>query len=456
MDIPRQSDFRTTAIASGLVECDDLDAAEATLRGAGLRGPITSAQIAEMLVDEGRINRWQAEQLLAGRSRFNLGPYQIIDSIGQGGMGQVFRAEHTVMGRIVAVKVLPRHRSTPEAIYSFQREIRAQAQLDHENLVRALDAGHDGNVHYLITEYVPGTDLRRLVRRAGPLQIGAATSIVCQAARGLGHAHDRGLIHRDVKPGNVLVTPDGRAKVSDLGLASNFATDEIDIASDKIVGTADYLSPEQIMTPDRMTPTSDIYSLGCTLYYALTGKVPFPGGSPRDKARAHCHLQPIDPRRLNPELSGELVDVIADMMAKSPADRPQSTGEVIAALAPWQSATPVELTSDRLPAIKMTPARTPAAASYGNDGGNLSDTQPSFTIPRRSDLTEGDDSASQGSLGTVPVVAADEDTLADIPANQRGLARFDWFGLPPLVVGLIALAIFAGLVCLAAAIWQPI
>ena len=331
--ISSPTEFRTAAMASGLVERVDLDEAEASLRAAGLRGPISGQHLAEALVDLDRINRWQAEQLLAGRSRFNLGPYQIIDSIGQGGMGQVFRAEHTVMGRIVAVKVLPRHRSSPEAIHSFQREIRAQAQLDHENLVRALDAGHDGNVHYLVTEYVPGTDLRRLVRRAGPLHLDAAVSIIVQAARGLGHAHWRGLIHRDVKPGNVLVTPDGRAKVSDLGLASNFDTEAVDVESDKIVGTADYLSPEQIMSPERMTPASDIYSLGCTLYYAVTGKVPFPVGTPRDKARAHCRSQPIDPRRLNPSLSVDFADVIADMMAKDPAERIASTDEVIARLA---------------------------------------------------------------------------------------------------------------------------
>ena len=198
----------------------------------------------------GRLNRWQAEQLRAGRTKFNLGPYQIIDSIGQGGMGQVFKAEHTVMGRVVAVKVLPRSRSTPEAIQNFSREIRAQAQLDHENLVRAYDAGHDGNVHFLVTEYVPGTDLRRLIRGQGLLPMNTAASIITQAARGLEHAHNRGLIHRDVKPGNLLVTPEGRCKVSDLGLAGYFQdSDQADVYGGKVVGTADYWCPSKSPRP---------------------------------------------------------------------------------------------------------------------------------------------------------------------------------------------------------------
>ncbi len=150
---------------------------------------VDDAQLAAKLVELGRLNRWQAEQLKVGRAKFNLGPYQVIDSIGQGGMGQVFKAEHRLMGRIVAIKVLPRHRSTPDAVASFTREIRAQAQFDHQNLVRAFDAGHDGNVYFLVTEYVPGADLRKLVRAHGKLSMQDAATIISQAACGLGHAH---------------------------------------------------------------------------------------------------------------------------------------------------------------------------------------------------------------------------------------------------------------------------
>jgi len=336
-----RSPFQQCALASGLLTEQDLDEARRSVRWSGGDEPDTAAppsdqQLADRLVDMGRLNAWQARQLLDGLTKFNLGPYWIVDSLGQGGMGQVFKAEHGVLGRVVAVKVLPRNRSTPEAITNFTNEIRALARLDHDKLVRALDAGHDGNVYYLVTEYVPGADLRKLVRRDGPLSMEKAASLVYQVAEGLQHAHGQGLVHRDVKPGNVLVTPEGVAKLSDLGLAGPLGGDaEKDPRFGKIVGTADYISPDHVATPWDPTPAWDIYSLGCTLYYAVTGKVPFPGGSTADKARAHCELRPLDPRRLNPHLSTEFVDLMADMMAKEPAQRIASAAEVMARLEPW-------------------------------------------------------------------------------------------------------------------------
>ena len=249
-------------------------------------------------------------------------------------MGQVFKAVHEMLGRESAVKVLPLHKTTPEAIENFRREIRAQAKLDHPNLVRAFDAGEDGNVHYLVVEYVPGTDLRRLVRSKGKLTVQQAANIVKQAAEGLTHAHERNLIHRDIKPGNILVTPDGVSKLSDLGLAF-YLNDATDPRAGKIVGTADYLSPEQIRTPNHITSASDIYSLGCTLYYSVTGKVPFPGGTPKSKARRHLEETPWHPRRFNEEVSDDFVDLIGDMMEKDPKERIQSAKEVAERLAPW-------------------------------------------------------------------------------------------------------------------------
>jgi serine/threonine protein kinase len=302
----------------------------------------TDVELSDRLVERGVLNAWQAKQLLDGRSKFTLGPYRIVDSLGQGGMGHVYKAMD-VLGREVAIKVLPRDRSTPEAIANFNREIQALASLSHPKLVRALDAGYDGNVYYLVTEFVPGSDLRKLVRRLGPLSVESAASVISQVAEGLQHAHDQNMVHRDVKPGNVLVTPDGEAKLSDLGLAGPIYADsaamrravEQDPRFGKIVGTADYLSPDHIKSPWNPTPAWDIYSLGCTLYYAVTGKVPFPGGTTADKARAHLELRPLDPRRLNHQLSDPFVDVLADMMAKEPAQRVASATQVIERLAPW-------------------------------------------------------------------------------------------------------------------------
>jgi len=336
------SSFRRHALASGLVSADQMYEAEQVLRAStathptSVHGADADDRLAAQLVAMGQLNPWQVEQLKRGRTKFNLGPYRVIDSIGQGGMGQVFRAEHIMMGRTVAIKVLPRYKSTPAAIASFTREIRAQAQMDHENLVRAFDAGHDGNVYFLVTEYVPGNDLRKFVRMRGRLSMAEAATIVSQAAVGLGHAHERGLIHRDVKPGNLLVTTTGHTKVSDLGLAGFMGDDdEEDPRWGKVVGTADYLAPEQIVTPKDITAACDVYSLGCTLYYAVTGKVPFPGGTVREKARRHCEEAPLNPKRINPDLSDEFVEVVASMMDKNPISRTQSMQDVVERLKPW-------------------------------------------------------------------------------------------------------------------------
>lgn len=338
--------FEQCAIASGLLAQEQIDAARAGVRWSDENepdpgGPPSDRRLADRLVEMNLLNAWQAKQLLDGRTKFNLGPYQIIDSIGQGGMGQVFKARHGKIGRVVAVKVLPHDKATPEAAANFTREIRALAGLDHPKLVAALDAGQDGSVLYLVTEYVPGMDLHKLVREGGPLDVRTAASIISQVAEGLQYAHAQGVVHRDVKPGNVLVSPDGEAKLSDLGLSGSLNEDaESDPRHGKIVGTADYLSPDQVRDPWNPTPGWDIYSLGCTLYYAVTGKVPFPGGTTADKARAHCELRPLDPRRLNPRLGADFVDVMADMMAKEPSQRIATAGEVIARMAPFPTPTP--------------------------------------------------------------------------------------------------------------------
>jgi len=356
--------FRNAAILSGLVAQAQLDVAEEELREdaleIGSEGELSDETLANKLVDTGVITRYQADQMLTGRNKLNLGPYLVTDFIGQGGMGQVFKAVHNVMGRECAVKILPVHKSTPEAIANFTREIRTQAKLDHPNLVRAYDAGQDGSVHYLVTEFVPGTDLRRLIRSDGPLTMQQAAFVIMQAARGLHHAHQSDLIHRDVKPGNILVTPEGIAKVSDLGLAGFMNEGDADPRAGKIVGTADYLSPEQIRNPHEVSNVSDVYSLGCTLYYAITGKVPFPGGTPNSKAQRHLAETPWHPKRFNPDISEEFVEVIADMMEKDPASRIPSAAEVAARLEPW--ATEVGVSPAPLTKSPWTPPPLPTGA----------------------------------------------------------------------------------------------
>jgi serine/threonine protein kinase len=384
------SNFRDTALASELVTEEQWrnalrELAKSHDGESSISAAPSEKKIAQQLVEMKIISAYQADQLLTGRTKLNLGPYLITDWIGQGGMGQVFKAEHEMLGRESAVKVLPLHKTTPEAIENFRREIRAQAKLDHPNLVRAFDAGEDGNVHYLVVEYIPGTDLRRLVRSKGKLSVQQAANIVKQSAEGLAHAHERDLIHRDIKPGNILVTPDGVSKLSDLGLAF-YLNDATDPRAGKIVGTADYLSPEQIRTPQHITSASDIYSLGCTLYYAVTGKVPFPGGTPKSKARRHLEETPWHPRRFNEEVSDDFVDLIGDMMEKDPKERIQSAEEVAERLAPWAADdSPLlrEEMGDR-PRWMPAPIGAPDGQDTDPDGGvpetgmhEISDTSPS-------------------------------------------------------------------------------
>ncbi len=354
--MPSKSVFRESLVLSGLMARQELDRIEQQLRDAHADN-YSDELLSEELIRRGVITQYQAMQLRQGRTKLNLGPYLVTDYIDKGGMGQVYKAVHKVMGRVVAVKVLPLYKSTPEAIETFMREIRLQAQLDHLNLVRAFDAGQDGRVHYLVTEYVPGTDLRRLVRSQGPLSMRSAAKIILQAANGLAYAHARGLIHRDIKPGNILVTPEGHVKVSDLGLAG-FIHEAGQNTKGRIVGTPDYVAPELIEDSSDIRPINDIYSLGCTLYYAITGKVPFPGGSTAEKLRRHLNDTPWNPRRFNPEVTEEFVEIIADMMAKNPAERIQTAAEVVARLEPWATELSV-FTAPRLTTSPWMPPPVP-------------------------------------------------------------------------------------------------
>ena len=380
------------------------------MSGISSSGQVDDKAIAANLTEKGIISEYQAAQLAAGRTKLNLGPYIITDWIGQGGMGQVFKGIHEMMGRVCAVKVLPLSKATEESVANFRREIKMQANLDHPNLVRAYNAGKDGKVHFLVVEFVPGTDLRRLVRSNGKLSVQQSASVIMQAALGIEYAHQRNLVHRDVKPGNILVTPDGRAKVSDLGLAG-FLADPTDPRHGKTVGTADYLSPEQIQSPQTITKATDIYSLGCTLYYAVTGKVPYPGGTAKSKARRHLEETPWHPRRFNDEISDEFVDLIADMMEKDPENRIQSCEEVANRLAPWASDDNLTIESPLSPSRWMP--EPPPAVQAERVVINADDTgSASFDVAELA-LTEL--SSNQASQGTGSV--SNQDTQrTDVPA----------------------------------------
>lgn len=418
--------FRYSALVSELVSPDQLDYAVRLAKhrvhaeGAGDQA-IDDRLLADILVEQHVLTAYQAEQLCAGRTKLTLGPYLCTDFIGQGGMGQVFKAVHQVMGRECAVKVLPISKATQEARTSFHREIRMQAKLDFEYLVRAYDAGQDGNTHYLVTEYVPGMDLRRLVKMHRILSMHQAARIIMQAALGLDYAHKQGLVHRDVKPGNILVTPEGIAKVSDIGLAG-FASDlSDDPRAGKIVGTADYLSPEQIRTPLQVGPVSDIYSLGCTLYYAVCGKVPFPGGDTNSKLKRHLEQTPLHPCNFAPELSEEFIEIIAEMMEKDSTKRIQTAAEVAARLEPW-AGDAGSLTSSRLSRGPWQAPPPTQSFPMDNAEGSMESSHYQETSNAQSEahsVSSTVASLSRGEVKPPPVYAQmDESLVVPYPAKK--------------------------------------
>ncbi len=298
------------------------------------------------VVKEIRSKRWltdfQIKEISRGRGQqLTLGPYFLLDLLGEGGMGRVFKARHTRLARDVALKVIRKEKlSKPAVIQRFHQEIRAAAQLSHPNVVMAFDADEVDGVHYFAMEYVEGSDLTKVVRDHGPIPIPQGCDYIRQAAIGLQHAHERGLVHRDVKPSNLLLTPKGQVKILDLGLAmlnNDPAGDDINRVTHAglVLGTPDFLAPEQAQNPLGVDIRADVYALGATLFYILTGKVPFEGPTPTDKLIQHITAPPPSLLQHIPDAPPHLEAVIKWLMAKRPQDRPQTPAEVAYALVPF-------------------------------------------------------------------------------------------------------------------------
>ncbi len=239
-----------------------------------------------------------------------LGQFALLEFVGGGGMGRVFRAGDTQLDRMVALKVLPPDQaSDPDAVQRFQNEAQSVARLDHDNIVRAYCLGEDRGLNYIAFEFVEGANVRLLVEQRGPLPLGEVVSYTLQIAEALAHAESRAVVHRDIKPSNVLVTPDGQVKLIDMGLARLRQADPAvaDLtASGVTLGTFDYISPEQARDPRNADIRSDIYSLGCTVFFMLCGQPPFPQGTVLQKLLQHQGDEPPDIREFRPELPVEL------------------------------------------------------------------------------------------------------------------------------------------------------
>lgn len=329
--------------------------------------PEDASLVADYLVAKEKITRWHADKLLDKKYRgFFLGKYKLLGHLGTGGMSSVYLAEHQLMHRLRAVKVLPRTRVHDSSYLArFLLEAQATAALDHPNIVRAYDVDNEGENHYIVMEYVEGQDLQIIVKERHPLPLAEVCSYIAQAAEGLNYAHEEGLVHRDVKPANLLMDPNRVVKLLDLGLAlmKNSEEGSLTVAhNENVLGTADYLAPEQAVNSHNVDLRADIYGLGCTMYFALTGHPPFVDGSLAQRIAKHQSQMPDDILKDRPDCPRDLSDICVKMMQKKPEKRYQTMKEVAEALENWLSIHGYAF-DDAL--VKSTHSRHVAAAALG-------------------------------------------------------------------------------------------
>lgn len=341
---PSVEQFLETVVRSGLLDREKLQAAIQTLPSEQAEDAVS---VADHLVRTGKLSRFQARKLLAGIFRGLLfGPFQMLSLIGKGGMGKVFLARDSRDGMLRALKILPpkKARSKERLLARFLREMELSQKVIHPHLCQTFEAGQLHGVYYLAMEFIPGQTLSQLVMSQGPLPLGRAARLMAEVAAGLDHAHHLGLIHRDLKPSNIIITPHDHAKVLDLGLAlmEGEQSDDPSVTGGQgyVVGTMDYIAPEQTYDPTAVDGRADLYSLGCTLYFALTGRPPFPGGTSLEKIRRHRKEEPEPLRSLLPEIPQGFAALVHQLMAKDPEGRLASAQEVEERLRSWTEGSP--------------------------------------------------------------------------------------------------------------------
>jgi serine/threonine protein kinase len=331
-------EFLEHVAASGLVSAARLVHVRAQLEP----GPAQDASLrmARRLIEAGLLTTFQSRKLLAGATRgFFLGGYRILRPLGEGGMGKVFLAASEQTGTKVAMKVLPPSKVQEHAgsLARFRREMKLSQRCDHPNVARTFAVGNEDGIYFMVLEYIPGKSLYDMVRseRYGPLLVTDATRLFIKVAEGLGAAHLSGLVHRDIKPSNVMVTPDGDAKILDLGLARAMGEDRGLTRAGTVLGTLDYASPEQLSDAARADARSDLYSLGCTLYFALAGRPPFEGGDVISKIYRHRFDDPELLEQVAQGVPVAFATIVRKLMAKLPEERYQTCAELRADLRRW-------------------------------------------------------------------------------------------------------------------------
>jgi serine/threonine protein kinase len=355
---------------SGVVEAPRLAAYAEQLRGTNAL-PAEPNKLAELLIRDGLLTYFQSEQILQGKwKRFTIGKYKVLERLGSGGMGQVYLCEHIRMRSKVAVKILPTAKAKdPSSLGRFQREAKAAGSLDHPNLVRAfdIDTQESGSdlLHYLVMEYVDGASLQEIVKRSGPLDPLRACHYIYHTAQGLQYAYEIAeLVHRDVKPGNIMVDRQGGVKLLDMGLARFFNDADDNLTrkyEENVLGTADYLSPEQVNDSHEVDIRADIYSLGATFYFLLTGKPPFPDGTVAQKLIWHQTRQPKPARLLRPDVPEGVAAILERMMMKDPAARYQTPAELAGALARFVQTPIAPPTESEMPRLSLAAGGGPAS-----------------------------------------------------------------------------------------------
>ncbi len=340
-------DFLRKLMRSGLLHREQLQSALRSLPKER-REEVTA--VIDHLIERGKLTRFQVHKLEQGITLgLVLGPYQIQVPLGRGGMGTVYLALDTRTEQYVALKILPPKiaRTEERLLARFQREMELSQKVKDPHLARTVEAGVFQNIHFIAMEYIPGQTLYRVVSGQGTLPVPRAAHLFAETASALAHAHGQGVIHRDMKPSNIMVTPHDHAKVLDLGLAftEGEEVDDVEVVGGKgyIVGSIDYMAPEQTRDPTNIDIRADIYALGCCLYFALTGKPPFPYGSVYDKVKSHRHEAPEPIRNKYPQVPEAFAAIVHRMLAKNPSDRYASAVEVESALASWREGTPLPL-----------------------------------------------------------------------------------------------------------------